>query len=194
MTVYGINACGNGQTGILAVTVNPIPATPIATAVSGSATSNVASGNQWYFSATAVGIGVPVNGATAQSYTPTLTNETGWYWTTVTTIGCSSAISNKIYIQVLGTGVYNAKMNGSFIVYPIPNDGNFTATITIPDQQQFTIQIYNKVGQRIFEQKDVVVNREFKQKISLGAIPDGMYSLIFTNKFGQIVQKILVFK
>ena len=94
------NGCTSAPSSIMAVTVNPIPATPTITAGGSTSlctggnvilTSNSASGNQWYNGATAI------NGATSNTYTA---NAAGNYSVKVTQNGCVSASSNAITIVV----------------------------------------------------------------------------------------------
>ena len=165
VAVYGTNGCGNGTNASLTVTVNSIPSTPVVSVVSGTAVSNSNVGNQWYFSAKAGGAVAPILDATSQSYTPTLANETGWYLTTVTLTGCSSAISNKVYLIVLGTGM---DKNGQVNVKIYSQDKNIFVYCSDKVNQ---IKIYNAVGSMI----KIVDKKSDIHKISMIGNPEGCY-------------------
>jgi hypothetical protein len=101
-TVTG-DGCTSNASPIVAVTVNPIPATPtitpggpttFCTGGGVTLTSSSASGNQWFLN------GNPIAGATNQVYTA---SASGNYTVTVTTSGCSSAPSAITTITVNST-------------------------------------------------------------------------------------------
>ncbi len=184
VNVKGTNTCGNGTVSAdLNVTINAIPATPVVTANGNVLTSSATSGNQWYYA------GNPIAGATGQTYT--VTSNTGYYWCVVTTNGCSSPISNKVWIVVTGQIELQAS---NFNVYPVPNDGRFTVSIASPVQETFTIEIYNQLGAKIYELGDVQVNGTFEKQIDLRPIANGIYSVIFLNSEHKIVKKVLINK
>ncbi len=95
-----LSGCTGDPSAPVAVTVNPIPATPTITpggpttfCAGGSVTltSSSASGNQWYLNSN------PIGGATNQTYIATAS---GAYTVTVTTTGCTSAPSAPTVVTV----------------------------------------------------------------------------------------------
>ena len=183
VTVKGTNTCGNGTVSNLNVTMNAIPSAPVVTAVGAVLTSSAASGNQWYFEGTAIA------GATNQSYT--VTHNTGYYWCVVTTNGCASPISNKVWVVVTGQ---QELQNNNINVYPVPNDGRFTVTITSPGQETFTIEVFNQLGAKIYELGDVQVNGTFEKQVDLRPVANGIYSVVFLNSDHKMVKKVIVNK
>jgi len=183
VTVKGTNTCGNGTAATLNVTMNAIPGAPVVTVSGNVLTSSAASGNQWYYSGNAIA------GATGQSYT--VTHNTGYYWCVVTTNGCSSPVSNKVWVVVTGM---QELQNSNFSVYPVPNDGRFTVSITSPVQEVFSIEVYNQLGARIFELGDVTVNGTFEKQLDLRPVSNGIYSVVFLNSEHKVVKKVLVNK
>jgi hypothetical protein len=94
------SGCPSAASAVTAVTVNPIPATPVigtggpTTFCAGGSvtlTSSSASGNQWSLN------GSPIGGATAQQYIATAS---GNYTVIVTTSGCPSAASSATVVTV----------------------------------------------------------------------------------------------
>ena len=185
ITVYGINSCGAGAASpSFTLTINPIPVTPVVVVQGTALMSSSAQCNQWYFSAIKSGVGTAIAGATSQSFIPTAN---GWYWTQVILNGCDSGLSNELYRLKAGEdNLYN--------VYPVPNHGLFTVNIKTPDEQEFTIVVYDQLGQKIYELPGVMVNGEFTQEINLPNTSTGVYSIIFRSKDGNVIKKFNINK
>jgi hypothetical protein len=184
ITVFGTNACGNGPVSPdLLVTVNPIPPTPIVTASGQDLHSSAPSGNQWYYN------GSVIPGATGQDYFAT---QSGWYWTIVTLNNCSSDTSNHVYIS--GVSIEEKTAGANFMVYPVPNNGCFTVSITLPSEDIYNIIIYNDLGAQIFQLRDVRVKKELRKVIDLRPLPNGKYLIVFSGIERRVVSKILVQK
>ena len=187
ITVKGTNTCGSGAVSAnFNVTINAIPAAPVVTAVGNVLTSSAPTGNQWYYDNTGA-----ISGATGQTYT--VLNHTGWYWCTTTVNGCTSPISNKVYVVV--TGVPELPADASFSIYPVPNNGLFTATISYPVDDTFSIMVYNQIGAKLFEMRDVkTTGGKFETQIDLRPIANGMYTVVFMNSEYKVVKKVLINK
>jgi hypothetical protein len=185
ISVYGSNSCGNGAVSpAFALTVNMIPPNPVITAVGSTVMSSALSGNQWSYSATVDGLGAEISGATAQNYTPT---QNGWYWSIVTLNGCFSSASNRLYRLKPGE-------SNLYTLYPVPNHGDFTVSITTPDDQQFTIMVYDQVGKKIFEVPGVRVNGQFQLPVSLSAVHTGTYVVVVRGNNGNVIKRFSIFK
>jgi hypothetical protein len=183
INVYGTNSCGNGAVGpAFAVTVNPIPPTPIVTVVGDILHSNVPTGNLWYYQGAPA---PPPN--TGQDYTPT---QSGEYWCVVTWSGCSSDTSNHVWVVMIGIQPEPSAAN--FVVYPVPNNGQFKASITYPTLENFNIKIYNNLGVMIYEIRNVEVKGTTERSIDLRPTPSGIYSVVFENQNSRVIRKILI--
>jgi hypothetical protein len=183
ITVLGTNTCGNGTISPnFAVTVNPTPATPVVTNTWDTLHSNAATGNQWYDLA---GI---ISGATGQTYVAT---QTGYYWTIVTLNGCSSDTSNHKFILLEGIDPHSS---AAINIYPVPNNGQFTVSITTASEESFSIRVYNNLGVKIHEESNVNVNGSLNKVIDLRPVANGVYTVIFENNLSQVVKKIVVNK
>jgi hypothetical protein len=184
-TVYGSNSCGNGTVSpTLAVTVNPIPATPVVTNTGYLLHSSAATGNQWYFE------GALLTGATAQTYDATLSG-TGHYWSIVTLLGCASDTSNHQYVITTGIESHSSSVIN---IYPVPNDGQFNVTINTATAESFSICVYNSLGVKIYSEAKVDVNGTLNKVIDLRPVPKGVYTVIFENSQDQVVKKVVVNK
>jgi hypothetical protein len=180
ISVYGMNACGQGSLSSLEITVNLLPATPVISRLGNTLTSSAPEGNQWYMD------GAIIDGATAQSYEVTAT---GIYWTTVTLEGCSSDTSNNIEVLFEGiTNVTSAKIE----LYPVPSNGLFMADIAWPSAANFNIRIYNTIGSLVFEKKDVEIKGIANVVFDIRTVPLGMYTVLFTNGTNRIIRKMII--
>ena len=182
ISVYGNNICGNGTNSNLGLTVNPVPPKPVITANGRMLNSSSADGNQWYHD------GIAVAGATSQSYNVPST-QPGLYWTQVTLQNCSSDTSNHKYIQSVGI---DENIEGTFSIYPVPNNGSFTASISWPTKTSFNIAIYNELGDRIYLKTDIAINGTTAQLIDLRPAPAGVYTVVFTSSGNKIIRKIII--
>jgi len=181
VTVSGTNSCGAGAVSpAFAVSVNPVPAAPVVTSVGDTLRSSAASGNQWYFE------GNPVAGATGQTHVATAS---GWYWSIVTVNGCSSDSSNHVYIIVTGL----EETEGSrFVIYPVPNNGIFTASITLPYRETFSIMIFNTMGQKIHEVRNISIEHTYEHRFDLRSAPKGFYTVVFQGSNTRVIRKVLI--
>jgi len=184
VTVLGTNACGNGASSSLSVTVSPVPATPTITANGYVLTSSAANGNQWYHDGTAV------TGATNQTYTVPA-SAPGWYWTVVTLGACSSDSSNHKYIQGVGIGEHHADQVN---IYPVPNDGRFNISISSEREISYKLEIYNSLGVKVYGEHTITVNGILVTPIDLGSVASGLYTVVLRNTDNQVIRKILINK
>jgi hypothetical protein len=180
--VMGNNLCGNGQASpSLAVVVNPIPPTPVVTVNGFLLTSSAPLGNQWYQDGNAI------TGATAQTYNAT---GSGWYATVVTLNGCSSDTSNHIHITVGMDEKTAARVN----IYPVPNDGRFSLTITSASEITYKLEIFNSLGVKLSGDQYITVSGTRVIPVDLRPVPGGLYTLILRNAENLVERKFLVTK
>ena len=183
ITVLGTNSCGSGTVSpAYAVTVNPVPSKPLVNASGNTLSSSAASGNQWYWNGTAV------SGATSQVYQVPVGNP-GNYWTIVTLNGCSSDSSNHVYVA--GVGVQDNE-ELTFVVYPVPNDGRFTITMSALAGGKIDIQVINDLGVTIFSEKDIPARSNFTKSLDLRPLPAGVYTVLVSNNAGKASRRIIV--
>jgi len=184
VTVLGTNACGNGTSSGLSVTVSSVPPTPTITANGYVLTSSAANGNQWYHDGSAVA------GATGQTYTVPAAAP-GWYWTVVTLGACSSDSSNHKYIQGVGIGEHH---EDQVKIYPVPNDGHFNISISSEREISYKLEIYNCLGVKIYGDHTITVNGTLITPIDLGSVASGLYTIVLRNTDNQVIRKILINK
>jgi len=184
--VYSLNVtieAGCSASANTTVVINPIPVAPTATQAGFVLTSSAPAGNQWYYN------GNSIPGATDQTYT--VTHNTGYYWVAVTINGCSSGISNKIWVEVVG--VPEIQPSASFSIYPVPNNGRFTVSINYPVDDTFNIIVYNQIGELLFERRNVTTTAgEFETQIDIRPVANGMYLVVFMNSQNKVIKRFFV--
>ncbi len=184
ISVKGSNSCGAGNASPNCnVAIHAIPATPVVTAAGFVLTSSAPSGNQWYYN------GTLIPGATGQNYT--VVNNTGYYYCIVTLNGCSSEISNKVWIEVTGL---EETTPVAFRIYPVPSDGAFKISLKTPGEISGIIRVYNSTGAMIFETGPLTIQDNMEKQIDLRPIADGIYSVVWISGDSRIVKKITVRK
>ena len=116
-------------------------------------------------------------GETTDSITVT---QSGSYFVTVTdTLGCeTTSDTTDVVVKTCNTGITENNAQNSVSVYPNPNAGRFTLTLTA-GQLNSSFVLYDLPGKEIInigEIKDPVI------KISTGNIPDGIYIYNIVNE------------
>lgn len=185
ITVQGVNSCGSGTVSQpFAVSVHPVPPAPVVSVNGNILTSSATAGNQWYYEGTG-----PISGATGQSYE--VTNHTGYYWCTVTADGCMSPPSERVWVVV--TDISENNREESFSVFPVPNNGIFSISITCPTDETFAVEVSNSLGSLIHRIPKVSLNggRAVRQ-IDLTNQPAGIYTVKFKGSRSEAVRKIII--
>ncbi|MFZ4572439.1 MAG: T9SS type A sorting domain-containing protein, partial [Bacteroidales bacterium] len=132
------------------------------------------------------GAGTIIPGATGQTYQAL---QTGWYYSVVTVNGCSSGESNRVYVVMVGIGELQAS---GVVIYPVPNRGIFTASISSPTLQIVSLQVYNMTGQLIYQKNDLQVKGTLNQQIDLTPVRPGVYTVVISDGTSKIIRRIII--
>ncbi len=185
-TVSDGNSCTNTGLGMAYIIVNPIPDTPVITADGNLLTSNAPIGNQWYYEGSGL-----IPGATGQTYT--VTNNTGYYWCTVTLEGCTSLSSNWEWIVV--TTTTDPDLEVPVTLFPVPNQGTFKLSLSASEDKTWTVRIFNQMGSEILQLKNLIpTDGKIIKEIDLGPVSNGIYTIILQNGQQRVVRKMLIIK
>jgi hypothetical protein len=79
-------------------------------------------------------------------------------------------------------------------IYPNPNDGSFTAIISVSKPGTYNLQLFSNLGVMVYELKDLYVSGTIKQKIEVTYVANSIYTLVLTNKDQTIQKKVLIRK
>ncbi|MFZ4572595.1 MAG: T9SS type A sorting domain-containing protein, partial [Bacteroidales bacterium] len=80
----------------------------------------------------------------------------------------------------------------SFTIYPVPNNGRFTAAISWPTAAFFSIAIYNGLGAMIYQKNDIRVIGTATELIELISTPPGVYTVVFTSSDCRVIRKFII--
>ncbi|MDO7877457.1 FG-GAP-like repeat-containing protein [Hymenobacter sp. ASUV-10] len=170
-TVVGTTAAGCSATSAAtAVTVEPLPATPVITqSPAGTLTSSAATGNQWYFGPTAI------PGATGPTYVVTSAASNGSY-TVVTTsaTGCASAASAAVTVTITATA--SAALTAAVLVYP--NPAHSTCTVQVPaiaGASKVELTLLNALGQTVQQHLLALPASGARTELDLHHVASGVY-------------------
>lgn len=130
------------------------------------ANSGAGYGYQWYKGASAL------VGATAQIY---YASTVGNYKVKVTApSGCNKTSSPY---SIVSTCKYDVESHSYVSVYPNPNDGRFTISLTTGNEEQYSISICNVLGELILEERIISNNTNY----DLSTYPKGSYFIKVTS-------------
>ena len=106
--------------------------------------------------------------------------------------GCTNTKSLTITFEDCA-GIKEIPGLQSVSIYPNPNKGNFTLNVSAKQNLQADIQIVNSAGMVEYEEKNVTIDGNYQQDISLGQLEAGIYYLSLRNKDGVALKKIVVY-
>jgi len=179
-TTYTVEVTSAGCTGsdFVMVTVFPVPEKPTITQNENTLVSSYETGNQWFFD------GEPIENATGQIYTPTVT---GWYQVQVTDEnGCESSLSDAYYFTV--TGVNQNAKTSQMRLFPNPTDGLLKIDQTFASGAQFSLTIYDPMGNTVYEENNPL-------SADFSAHEEGIYFYTIKTQHGELFTgKIILIK
>lgn len=170
------------KTSSIEFTVSDLPPVPTINQNVNELSTQTSVGYQWYDSA-----GLPIAGETANTF---LATKSGKYYVIVKNAngcGTASAPFNFKY-----TGINEIGKNVKLAVYPNPNNGLFTLTISGSIHSPVSLIIQNSLGQNIYTKNGINVNGQYSELINLDKMVQGIYYLILTNTEGQTVSRVFV--
>lgn len=171
----------------VAITVNPLPAAPTISETGGQLTSSSATGNQWYLN------GAAIPGATQPTFTA---NNSGTYQAAYTdpATGCSSALSNSIYLLMTGTGILDG--SSSVSVYPNPFREELTVAYELPNTGVVSIDLLDSYGKvvRSVTHSENQVSGKHEVKVSSLNLPNGIYIVRVQTEAYTVIRKAILNK
>jgi len=192
ISVAGVNYCGTGDfSNVLTVTIHELPEVTLEAfemicvyydpfeLTGGEPAGGTYSGDgitNNIFDPQAAGIG---------THTITYTYEDAF--------GCSSSAEQDIVVDAC-TGIGENDLANGVVVYPNPNNGNFTLKINLNSSDVVDVKIYNTLNEVVYSKDKVETSRQFVQKINLNNYAKGLYYLQITGGETNIVKKIIIQK
>lgn len=100
-----------------------------------------------------------------------------------------TAYFNTITVKKTITAANNT-LNVS--VYPNPNNGTFTMTMTGFEQKKVALNVYNLIGEKVYTEEMNLYAANYSKQISLGSLPSGVYMVQVTDGNNTFTHKITV--
>jgi hypothetical protein len=173
-SVYISNACG-ADTASVTVTVNTSPPQPLITRSGNTLQSSSPTGNQWYLN------GNIINGATASTYSPTVS---GLYTVQVTQNGCSATSTGYNFII---TGINSPELDRQLLIGPNPVRGTLYIRYT-GTGASFIVQVMDMTGRKVHEGK-----MGGGYMVDMEALRAGVYIIrVVQERTGDQVQRTVV--
>ncbi|TAL62766.1 MAG: PKD domain-containing protein [Bacteroidetes bacterium] len=91
------------------------------------------------------------------------------------------------------TGITDLFANRALDIYPNPNNGQFTVSFNIENQDNFTVKITNAIGQNVYEEPLNDFSGKYEKKLDIGNYGKGVYQLSITNSKNETVKKVMVY-
>ncbi|GDX47822.1 hypothetical protein LBMAG25_06400 [Bacteroidota bacterium] len=158
-----------------AVTIYPVPETPVVTQSNDTLFSSASSGNQWYFNNN------PIIGATNSFLIP---SNNGNYSVIVTNAYSCASVSNSY--NFIKSGL--ASLNGQNIFNLYPNPANSSITIETGSNGKYTFELTDALGR-------IVTTVEFNNRtttFNISNLPSGIYAASIVTDGKRITKKLVV--
>ena len=82
--------------------------------------------------------------------------------------------------------------NASVALYPNPNTGAFTLNVNGYSQNQFELNVFNSIGQVVYNKNITIDNDNYNEMINLGNANPGMYHVSLRNDSYNLNYSIVV--
>ena len=127
--------------------------------------------------------GVSIVGANAATYTSsTLANGDEIGCELVCNDTCPNAQIQKKQVKMLVTnGVAKLIQASDIIISPNPNSGIFTISTQAEKAEKYNLQVYNNLGQSVYNKTSIVLGNGNNKQIDLSHLPPGIYTLMLNE-------------
>jgi hypothetical protein len=90
------------------------------------------------------------------------------------------------------TNVKDIDNRNNISVYPNPSSGNITINISAATKEEYQLDIFNVVGQKVYTEQLTTLNCSLKKEINLMSFGKGLYILNFTSNKKTSCIKVIV--
>jgi hypothetical protein len=101
-------------------------------------------------------------------------------------------LDNINIVSPLNTGITDADLQTTYHVFPNPTTGKINIVVNSVNSENYTLDIYNAIGQIIQSENIPQLTKEMKKEINLGAFGKGFYIIKLTSSSHSKSTKIIV--
>lgn len=182
------NQCGEGPRATIVVTITPLPDVTVnsQTICSGESAILTASGASTYSWSPSTGL----SATTGASVTATpLIDAT--YTVTGTSSGCTDEAVSTVTLSICD-GIEETGASPEITVYPNPNNGEFSISISNSVSAELGISIINLLGREVFSSTYKNNGTDFNRQMDLTDLADGIYYIRVTIGTDVKIKKMVI--
>ncbi|MCD4683107.1 MAG: T9SS type A sorting domain-containing protein, partial [Bacteroidales bacterium] len=105
--------------------------------------------------------------------------------------GCSNYAEETIYVDPC-TGIIENAGDQDIMIFPNPNNGNFTIQLNLEINELVDLTIYNALNEIVFEENHISTSKDYSKEISLDNYAKGIYYLRVTGEETNLIKKIII--
>jgi len=186
----GVTGCPNLRD---TVTINVKPLTTPTLSISALPGVSISTGTPVAFTATMANCanpayqwkknGLPISGAVLPVYaSSTLVNGDIIACQLTCNDTCPSPkVQTQQVTMIVTNGVAKILSESDIIVSPNPNNGIFTISTLADKADKYTLQVYNNLGQSVYNKTNIVLGNGNSKQIDLSNLPAGIYALMLNE-------------
>lgn len=178
-TVVVTPSLNNGCLGIPSAFIIAVDPTPTILQNGSTLMASTSTSYQWYFN------NQPVVGDTTQSITP---DQPGNYSVIVAGSSCPSNVVNLV-----NAGIQELDGESIVVIYPNPNEGDFTLSFNSVVKSTYHIKLTNALGELIYTEvlSDFIGN--YSHQLDLSAYSKGIYLISISSNTSAFNRKVLIY-
>jgi|GEM_PF-1400386 len=113
------------------------------------------------------------------------------YTLTTTDVAANCTTLTSVTVSVGPVGIENDLFEEAVSAYPNPSNGNFMLEFTSAEINDLDIQVFNNLGQSVYNEKLERFSGDYRKGIDLNLVPAGVYHLRITNGERAYFQKLI---
>ncbi len=106
-------------------------------------------------------------------------------------LGCSNYAEETIYVDPC-TGIIENAGDQEVMIFPNPNNGEFTVKLNLEINELVDLTIYNALKEVVYEESNISTSKDYTTEVSLNDYAKGIYYLHITGEETNMVKKIVI--
>ena len=80
-----------------------------------------------------------------------------------------------------------------FNIYPNPNNGKFEIVFNVENIDDYTIEVHNVLGQKLYSEELINFNGAYQKRLNLSDHAKGTYIVAVRNRNGELIKRVVIF-